>query len=226
MATSPIYGWEEPDDTDLVKDGAAAIRTLGNAIDTTMATMVAKSIVDAKGDIIAATAADTVTRLAVGTNNHVLTADSTAATGLKWAVASAGAWTAFTPVVRQSATPTLTDYGSQYFEVGNYVFVQVAAYITSAGTANNEIRINLPVTSAAIGLSGDGLPAGTAYVYDQSANTYYQGFVTLYSTTQATLTSGLNKGLTTLTWGKTSSDCAITLANNDIVSAIFMYRKA
>lgn len=88
MATSPIFGWEEPDDTDLVKDGAAAIRTLGNAIDTTMGTMVAKSIVDAKGDLIAATAADTVARLAVGTNGQVLKADSTTATGLAWGSAA------------------------------------------------------------------------------------------------------------------------------------------
>jgi hypothetical protein len=51
---------------------------------------IAKSIVDAKGDLIAATAADTVSRLAVGTNGQVLTADSTAATGLKWGTASAG----------------------------------------------------------------------------------------------------------------------------------------
>jgi len=51
---------------------------------------VAKSIVDAKGDLIAATAADTVSRLAVGTNNQVLTADSTTATGLKWATPATG----------------------------------------------------------------------------------------------------------------------------------------
>jgi hypothetical protein len=38
MATSTNYGWSEPDNTSLVKDGAQAIRTLGNAIDTTMAT--------------------------------------------------------------------------------------------------------------------------------------------------------------------------------------------
>jgi len=42
------------------------------------------TIVDAKGDLIAATAADTVARLAVGTNNQVLTADSAEATGMKW----------------------------------------------------------------------------------------------------------------------------------------------
>jgi hypothetical protein len=36
MATTTNFGWETPDDTDLVKDGAAAIRTLGNSIDTSL----------------------------------------------------------------------------------------------------------------------------------------------------------------------------------------------
>jgi len=36
MATSPIYGWPEPNDSDYVKNGALAMRTLGNAIDTTV----------------------------------------------------------------------------------------------------------------------------------------------------------------------------------------------
>jgi hypothetical protein len=36
MATTTNYGWEIPDDTDLVKDGAAAIRELGQDIDTTV----------------------------------------------------------------------------------------------------------------------------------------------------------------------------------------------
>jgi len=35
MANTTNYNWETPDDTDLVKDGAAAIRTLGSSIDTT-----------------------------------------------------------------------------------------------------------------------------------------------------------------------------------------------
>lgn len=41
MANTTNFGWETPDDTDLVKDGALAMRTLGNAIDT--------SFVDLKG---------------------------------------------------------------------------------------------------------------------------------------------------------------------------------
>lgn len=41
--------------------------------------------VDAKGDLLAATAADTVGRQAIGANNAVLTADSAQATGMKWA---------------------------------------------------------------------------------------------------------------------------------------------
>jgi len=49
-----------------------------------------ETTVDAKGDIIAATAADAVARLAVGANDTILTADSSTATGLKWAAPAGG----------------------------------------------------------------------------------------------------------------------------------------
>lgn len=50
---------------------------------------IAATIVDAKGDLIAATAADTVARLAVGTDGQVLTAASGEATGLQWTTPTA-----------------------------------------------------------------------------------------------------------------------------------------
>jgi hypothetical protein len=114
MANTTNFGWETPDDTDLVKDGAAAMRTLGNAIDTsfvdlkggTTGQVLSKAsntdldftwiavdpltILDAKGDLISATAADTPARLPVGTNGQVLTADSSQSTGLKWATPAGG----------------------------------------------------------------------------------------------------------------------------------------
>lgn len=89
MPTTPNYGWPTPASTDLVKDGATAMQNLGNAADATVATMVPKSIVDAKGDLIAATANDTVARVPVGANNTVLTADSAQTAGVKWAAPDA-----------------------------------------------------------------------------------------------------------------------------------------
>jgi hypothetical protein len=48
------------------------------------------TIFDAKADLLTATANDTPARLAVGTNGQVLTADSTAGTGLAWATPASG----------------------------------------------------------------------------------------------------------------------------------------
>jgi len=124
MPTTTNYGWTTPADTDLVKDGASAIRTLGTAIDTTVfnnaSAAIAKTIVDAKGDIIAATAADTVARLAVGTNNQVLVADSTTSTGLKWANPSAGAAVLINRTeISAAATTTIDNLFSDTYE--NYL---------------------------------------------------------------------------------------------------------
>ena len=61
-----------------------------SAIQTQIDAKTAKSTLTTKGDIYAATAASTPARLAVGSNNTVLTADSAEATGLKWATPSSG----------------------------------------------------------------------------------------------------------------------------------------
>jgi len=57
--------------------------------ETARINQVDKTIVNAKGDLIAGTANDTVNRLAVGTNGQVLTADSTQTTGLNWTTPTA-----------------------------------------------------------------------------------------------------------------------------------------
>jgi hypothetical protein len=148
MATTTNYGWTTPDDTALVKDGASAIRTLGTSIDTTTYNNsllpIVKTIVDAKGDIIAATAADTVSRLAVGANDTVLTADSTTGTGLKWATpASGGSMTSIANGSLSGTSVTLSSipatYKHLYFEVSefytnNYAAIQIRLNGISSAT--------------------------------------------------------------------------------------------
>ena len=69
--------------------------------------LVQDSLVDAKGDLLAASADNTITRLGVGSNTYVLTADSTEATGIKWASPTVGTITAVTgtaPIVSSGGT--------------------------------------------------------------------------------------------------------------------------
>ena len=55
-----------------------------------------KSLLTTKGDVIAATAANTPARVGVGTDGQVLTADAASATGVKWATPSGGGGSSLT----------------------------------------------------------------------------------------------------------------------------------
>jgi hypothetical protein len=70
-------------------DGIQAGADVTNATNVSAAGAVMKTLADAKGDLFAATAADTVTRLPIGVSNgHVLTVDSAETTGMKWTAPS------------------------------------------------------------------------------------------------------------------------------------------
>lgn len=132
--------------------------------------LVPKSLVDAKGDLLVATAADTVARLAVGTNDYVLTADSAEATGVKWAAASGGGGgisasfgaimtTTYAPVIIFTGGLSTTYATVQSREQAQPVIFARSATLTGIGiscstlAASSVVRLGLRADAA--GLPGD-----------------------------------------------------------------------
>jgi len=92
----------------------------------------------AKGDLFPATAADAVSRLAVGANATVLTADSTTATGLKWAAAAAAGMESIAAGSLSGASVSITSINQTY----KRIILQVLDYWGSAAG-----RLNLTFNS-------------------------------------------------------------------------------
>lgn len=141
MPTTTNYGWTTPADTDLVKDGASAIRTLGSSIDSTLKTQIDAQIPDSllttKGDLIAATGASTPTRLGIGTNTHVLTADSAEATGMKWAPAGG------TATISQIASGSLSGTSVVISSLTqDQLYLRISGALWNTSNAYMYIRIN------------------------------------------------------------------------------------
>ena len=104
------------------------------------------TLADAKGDVIAASAADTWARLAVGANDTVLTADSAQSTGVKWATVTGPSF------VRKTADETVTS--STTLQSDDHLFFAVAAseiwvfdftlFIVSAAAPDIRIALDVP----------------------------------------------------------------------------------
>jgi hypothetical protein len=158
MATTTNYGWTTPDDTDLVKDGASAIRTLGSSIDTSVKSL---SPGTTAGDVDYYTASTTKARLGIGSTGQVLTV----AGGVpSWATAAAGAamqvaeTTAnyLKTVTGTSATASTitavvnrTEYAPVYLPTASFDRISIATGAGFSGTAS--VRLGLYNVSATTG---------------------------------------------------------------------------
>jgi hypothetical protein len=162
------FGWQMPTSSDLVTDLPADFETFGQAVDTSLADLkggttgqvlskasntdmdftwvaqddsnaIQNAIVDAKGDLIAATAADTPARLAVGTNGQVLTADSTAATGLAWTTPGGGSGLV---LIRRSSFSNVANTGTTFDTVFSATYKNYLVVIEniSAATVANDLH--------------------------------------------------------------------------------------
>lgn len=140
MATTTNYGWETPDDTDLVKDGALASRTLGSSIDTTVKNLNPETTL---GDIAyRSSTANVKTRLALGTAGQILAVNS-GATAPEWVTSSSGGMTLLSTTTLSGASTTVSGISGAYDNL--YVEVEGATWNTAAS------RVQIEFNSAAIG---------------------------------------------------------------------------
>jgi len=189
------FNWQMPTATDLVTDLPADFEVFGQAVATSMADLlggttdqvlaknsntdmdfkwvtsddanaIQNTIVDAKGDLVAASAADTPARLAVGANNSLLTADSSQATGLKYA----GLWTTFTPTISGITLGNGTKTGS-YCQIADTTFFRVVVTFGSTTSITSNIDLTMPTTP--VGYSTFDYFNTNAQAYDSSTTTFF-----------------------------------------------------
>jgi len=169
--TDMDFVWITNDQGDITGVTAGTGISGGGTSGTVTITNSMATAIDAKGDLIAGTGADAFSRLAVGANNLVLTADSSTATGLKYSTD----WTSYTPTWTSSATaPSLGNGTLQglYLQVGKNVHVLInfkAGSTTTFGTGT--WNFSLPFTSKSLGTGAWGIPAA-GYLEDVGINAY------------------------------------------------------
>jgi len=166
MATTTNYAWETPDDTDLVKDGAAAIRTLGSSIDTTTKALNPSTTL---GDIEYRSAtANTNTRLGIGTSGQVLTVSGGVPT---WSSAAAsGSLTSLATGSLSGTSVSITSISGSYKQLQLHLYgvsLNTTGNIQlqfNSDTANNYSWAMTRNSATSNSTSGIGTPGNAAYI--------------------------------------------------------------
>ena len=99
-----------------------------------------KATLTTKGDIYAASGTSTPARLAVGANDTVLTADSSTATGLKWATSAAGGMTSIANGSLSGTTVTLSSISADY--------VDLYLVLNNVSVSNNAAKLTVKIDGA------------------------------------------------------------------------------
>jgi len=152
------------------------------------------TIFDAKGDLLTATAADTPAIRTIGTNGHVLTADSTEATGMKWAAAAAAGLTTANDTVATGQTTTSTSY-TDLATVGPTATITTGTKALVFITSNIDNQSNHGQGHVGFAVSG----ASTVAAADTKALHYYSNGNIALQYGAAYYISGLTAGSNTFT---------------------------
>lgn len=132
-ASDPHTGYAT--DTDLSTHAAAADPHTGYVLE---------SLLDVKGDLIVASAADTPALLAVAANDAYLTADSAQTTGLRWDIA---AWSSYTPTLANIVLGN-SQIAGFYKKIGRMVHFYVQYVQGSTGAMGSNPTYTLPVAAS------------------------------------------------------------------------------
>lgn len=114
----------------------------GTSGDVTITNSMATAI-DAKGDLIAGTAADTFSRLAVGADYSFLSALASESTGLKWS----SDWTSWTPTISGATTGNGT-VTAKYLRLGKSVIARFDFFLGSTSSVTGDFYFSLPFSVA------------------------------------------------------------------------------
>ena len=182
-----------------------------------VANTIAPTVVDAKGDLIAGTAADTVGRLAVGVDTAFLRPDSTASTGLKW---DNDAWTSYTPTWTNLTVGNGTN-NFAYKQIGKTVFIRGDFTFGSTSSISGGISFTFPVTS--IAYSSDH-SFGISELGDSGTADYFGAIY--YAATSKGVIRVINSAGTYSTWNGMSSTVPFTWTTNDYIRFHLFYEAA